>query len=95
MLAEIEGDAALKFAFYTTRDDTLSRSYEEQLTFPPFDRHSLSESMELFEAISTGTFILNGENDGYILFTKDGIGQGFQLLRNEQDIWQVAFMPLQ
>lgn len=95
LLANIEGDDALQYAFYTEREESIAWSYEEQLKFPAFDRLSLDEAVELIEAVSSGTFVETGDGVGYIAFTMKGLEQGFQMLKNEEGIWQVAFMPMQ
>ena len=105
LFAELNGDDALQFAFYTDRKDAVMWDYEEQLTFPVFDRPSLNETAAMIEALSTGTFVETAEDAGYISFTiesmephaqfMDNAERGFQLIKNEDGIWQVAFMPLQ
>lgn len=94
-LADIEGDDALQYAFYTEREESIAWSYEQQLTFPAFDRLSLDEAVELFEAVSSGIFVHIDDNEGNIAFKMNGIELGFQLIKNDGGIWQVAFMPMQ
>lgn len=95
VLADIEGDDALQYAFYTDREEYVAWSYEEQLMFPVFDRLSLDEVMALFEAVSVGLFVETGDDTGYIELSMNGMAQGFQMIKNEKGIWQVAFMPMQ
>ncbi|MFJ7738624.1 S26 family signal peptidase [Lysinibacillus sp. NPDC097287] len=52
-------------------------------------------AFEMAQALSQGTFKEMPEEKGVILFTLNGIEHSFQMVKNEQGIWQVAFMPIQ
>ena len=97
LLAEIEGDSKLQYAFYTTQAEWVAWSYDEQLAFPPTHTQSLIETVQLFKDLSDGTFVHTSEIQGYISFSQENSEPlaGFQMIRNEEDIWQVAFMPMQ
>lgn len=52
-------------------------------------------AFEMAQALSKGSFKDMPEEKGVILFTLNGIDRGFQMIKNEQGIWQVAFRPIQ
>lgn len=94
-LAGIEGNFKLQYMFYTTQPEWIMWSFEEQQTFPPFDMNSFNEAVQLFKDISLGEFIATSDKEGYISFVNQGNEAAFQLLQNEEGIWEVAFMPMQ
>lgn len=94
-LAEITGERRLQYKLYTTQSQMVMWTYEEQQAFLPFDTESLSTAIELFKTASQGEFVATSANSGYISFQSGGHELGFQLIRNDNGMWEVAFMPLQ
>ena len=97
LVAEIEGLSELQHAFYILDPQYITSSYEElQKDYSPFHEQPLSELIQLFEDLSSGTFI-ESTYGGYISFFREDptIPSIFQMIRNSEGIWQVAFMPLQ
>lgn len=95
MLAEIEGNTKLRYAFYTTQPEWIMWSYEEEQNFSPFDIISLNNAVQLFKDLSLGSFEFHSENEGYISFKHEGVEAFFYLIQNQEGIWEVAFTPMQ
>ena len=96
LVAGMEKDYELEYAFYTEREDSKVWGLEEHLTFPESDRMTVENAKILFARLSEGRFIETEKGRGYIEFEgEDGFIGGFQMIRNDDGIWQVAFMPMQ
>lgn len=85
----------VEYALYTDREDAVQWSKEEHDAIPEADRGTLEENEKIFQNISNGEFIQVDENAGYIQYDTGHETKAFQLLKNDDGIWQVAFMPLQ
>lgn len=81
----------VQYALYTDREEYIMWSEEEHLNIPESERGSF----ELYIDINEGTFIETSDHTGYIKFLIDGETMGFQMIKNEDGVWQVSFMPLQ
>ncbi len=92
-------DYETAYHFLTTRKDQQRWSLQEHLEYGRRESEVFGDSslyyIQLAEAISSGTFIIPDGTSGYIQFMLNGKMQGFQLIKNEDGIWQVAFMPMQ
>ncbi|WP_052124144.1 hypothetical protein [Ureibacillus manganicus] len=81
----------VQYALYTDREEYIMWSKEEHIEIPESERGSF----ELYRNIEEGTFIETSDHTGYIKFFIEGELMGFQMIKNEDGIWQVSFMPLQ
>lgn len=97
LLADMEGDEELTYAFYTDEADYIAWGLEEQKDFSPFDQRSIEKTTKLFRELSNGEFVQTSANEGYISFVQEDAEAlaGFQLRKNKDGIWQVSFMPMQ
>ena len=97
LLADMEGDEELTYAFYTDEADYIAWGLEEQKDSSPFDQRSIEKTTKLFRELSKGEFVQTSANEGYIFFIQEGAEApaGFQLRKNSDGIWQVSFMPMQ
>lgn len=91
----------VQYAFYTDRTDYVLWSAEEDRNIPSSDRDTQEQIPLKFQNLDKGTFIQTSEHEGYIEFYPTGDSSnseemaGFSMIKNEDGIWQVAFMPLQ
>lgn len=92
-------DYETAYHFLTTREDQQRWSLQAHLEYGRRESKVFGDSslyyLQLAEAISNGKFIITDATSGYIQFTLNGEMQGFQLVENEDGIWQVTFSPMQ
>gem|GEM_PF-2681848 len=86
------------YELYTDRPDYIMWKKEEDEQFSKQDRGNRRLTEETYNHLAEGEFVETGENEGYIKYYRsedpDSL-MGFKLIRNENGIWQVAFMPIQ
>lgn len=92
----------LQYFLYTTREGHVQWTKEEQDQLSKKDQQlydaktQLENAKRAFQNIEQGTFIETSDYEGYIKYEKDGDKDaGFQMVRDEDGIWKVAFMPIQ
>ena len=91
-------DYGLQYALYTDREGHIQWSDEEDKSIPIAHRGNQEQIIEMYKNIEKGTFIKTSEYEGYIEFTptdNDDVISGFSMIKNDNGIWQVAFMPIQ
>lgn len=97
--AGIDEKYDLQYALYTDREELISWSKEEDEAIPKADRGTKEQQLKTFNNIDNGNFIQTSEYEGYVEYNpdpKEGNGKsGFQLVMNEDGIWQVSFMAIQ
>lgn len=96
--ADYHQEYEVKYALYTDREGSIMWSAEEDKNIPISHRENQEQIIERFKNIDKGTFIQTDENGGYIEFNRTGNDEGisgFSMVKNENGIWQVAFMPTQ
>ncbi|VXB72134.1 conserved hypothetical protein [Bacillus sp. 349Y] len=88
----------VRYELYTDRPDYIMWTKEEDEQFPKQDKGNRRLTEEAYNHLAEGEFVETGEDEGYIKYyrSKDPDSMmGFNLIRNENGIWQVAFMPIQ
>lgn len=85
----------VQYALYTDREELIQWSEEEDESMPKSDRGTIEQNNKLFNNIDEGEFIQTSDYEGYIKYGSDEEVKGFQMIKNEDGIWQVAFMPIQ
>ncbi|GIW50570.1 MAG: hypothetical protein KatS3mg080_1181 [Anoxybacillus sp.] len=93
--ASLDGEYDVVYALYTDRLDRIRWSKEEDEKIPPSDRGTREMILTQFQGIEKGIFIQTSEDEGYIKFTNENGKFGFQMIKDDDDIWNVAFMPIQ
>lgn len=91
-------DSKIQYALYTDRKDRIQWSKEEDENFPDSDRATEKQVLIQFKNFEKGTFIKTSDYEGYIEFEAgegSEVKSGFQMIQNEDGIWQVSFMPIQ
>jgi hypothetical protein len=85
----------VQYALYTDREGYVQWSKEEDEKIPESDRGSFEQTINNFKNIEKGTFIQISDHEGYIEYHSGKDTKGFQMIKNEDGVWQVAFLPLQ
>jgi len=93
--AGIDKKYDVQYALYTDREGYVQWSEEEDEKIPDSDRGSKEQTIKKFNNIDKGTFIKTSDYRGYIEYDTGEETIGFQMIKNEDDIWQVSFMPIQ
>ncbi len=97
LYAKFLADEQTVYRLYTTRENYSKWSEAEHMR-----QHTQVEAesnrswaFEMAKAMENGTFKELPDHGGVILFTQNESDMGYQMVRNENGIWQVAFMPIQ
>lgn len=96
--ASAEKKYDVQYALYTDRENYIMWSKENDDKIPESDRGNIETDLLMFKNIAKGTFIKTSDYDGYIEFESihgSETKSGFHMLKNENGVWQVAFMPIQ
>ncbi len=97
MYASFVNDQQTEYKLLTTRENHVVWSQEEHLREKPeiVKLATREQTLQIAPQLLEGEFIQTDEISGYIAFSDGEYEQGFQMILNEQGIWQVAFMPIQ
>lgn len=96
--ASYHQDFETVYALYTDKEDHVLWSKEEDSKIPLADRGTPENVLQTFRDIGKGSFVKTSGDEGYIEFYPNGNDEekyGFSMIRNEEGIWQVAFLPVQ
>ncbi|MGM9988968.1 MAG: hypothetical protein ACI35O_17305, partial [Bacillaceae bacterium] len=90
------------YALYTDREEYVQWSKEEDEKMPAQDRGTQEQILQKFANIEKGKFIQTDDISGYIEYFRPSMGDsleqvmaGFNMIKDEDGIWNVAFMPIQ
>ncbi|WHY67777.1 DL-endopeptidase inhibitor IseA family protein [Neobacillus sp. SuZ13] len=83
------------YALYTDRNGYVQWTKEEEEKIPANDRPLQEQLADTYTGLLEGKFIKTGPFKGYIEFTNPEGKQGFQMVKDEDGIWNVAFIPMQ
>lgn len=86
------------YALLTDREGYVRWTKEEDERFPESDRGTIMQTLTTFNNIDAGSFIPDGDYGGYIEYeaSKDADAKsGFNMIKDEDGIWNVSFMPIQ
>ncbi|WP_128102121.1 RNA polymerase subunit sigma [Paenibacillus sp. DCT19] len=91
-----QGDYDVTYSLYTQREGYVAWSRVEDQQIPEKDRGNKEQITANFRIIEQGEFYHQDEYEGYIQYEKEaGATSYFQMIKDENNIWKVAFMPLQ
>ncbi|MDQ1146003.1 ribosomal protein S17E [Bacillus sp. SORGH_AS 510] len=93
--AEFEGRYDIAYALYTDRAGYVQWTKEYDEKIPVSNRPVRKIIPKSYAGLAEGKFIKTGEFTGYVQFTNSVGEHGFQMVMDEDGIWNVAFMPLQ
>ena len=85
----------VQYALYTDREEYILWSKEDDKKIPDSDRGSIEQVVKQFKNIDKGQFIQTNDYEGYIEYDSGEGKSGFSMIKNEDGIWQVAFLPIQ
>lgn len=91
-------DTEVEYALYTDRENHIGWTKEEDENIPDSQRYTEEQILNQFKNFEKGTFVKTSDYEGHIEFgsSKDSeVKSSFQMIQNEDGIWQVAFMPIQ
>ncbi|MFC7370604.1 hypothetical protein ACFQPF_02815 [Fictibacillus iocasae] len=95
----ITGNSKMAYALYTDRQDYVMMSEEEYLNIPVADHGTPEHLYHLFLHLEKGTFHLDDNQiSGHIQYTANenaDAPSGFKMIKDEDGIWNVSFMPVQ
>ncbi|MGF2615852.1 hypothetical protein FZC84_07205 [Rossellomorea vietnamensis] len=94
VIAGSENNYEAEYALYTDREEYVRWTEEEHLEISLSEKTTKEEILEIYNGIQNGKFIEKNENHGYIEFNNNGL-KGFQMIKDEDGIWNVGFMPIQ
>lgn len=97
--ADFNGEEEVVYALYTDRADRILWTREEHLAFPPVDiKNTQRQIAGYFKNFKQAKFMQRENFSGTFAFP-DGENPSstaiFNMIQNEDGIWQVAFMPIQ
>lgn len=95
ILAGFDKKYDIQYALYTDRADHVQWSIEDDRKIPETDRGSDEQIIKQFKNIDKGTFVQTSDFEGYIEYDSGEGTNGFQMIKNENGIWQVSFLPIQ
>jgi hypothetical protein len=96
--AQIDKRYDAEYALYTDREGFVLWTKEDDEKIPERDRGTIVQALTTFNNIDAGSFISDGEYGGYIEYeaSKNADAKsGFKMIKDEDGIWNVAFMPIQ
>ncbi|MEK5440648.1 hypothetical protein [Fredinandcohnia sp. FSL W7-1320] len=93
--ANADGDQETSYALYTTREEYVMWSKEEDKKYWEKETRNPESYKEPFYGLGSGTFHQTNEYQGYISFRNQNGDMGFQMVKDENGVWKVAFMPIQ
>ncbi|MBS4196654.1 RNA polymerase subunit sigma [Bacillus sp. FJAT-49870] len=88
----------VQYALYTDRPGYVQWSKEEDEKIPESDRGTNEQNFERYKNIDKGKFVQTSNYEGYIEYDSSDnpeIKSGFKMIKNENGVWKVAFMPTQ
>jgi hypothetical protein len=85
----------VEYALYTDREGYVQWSKEEDAKIPESHIGSDERIINQFKNIDKGTFVQTSDYEGYIEYDLGEGTNGFQMIKNEDGVWQVSFMPIQ
>lgn len=93
--ASIERDWETEYELYTKREDRVRWSKQEHKEIVEAEKTSPEKVKEAFSGLGAGTFNQTSNFEGYISFVNKNGEQGFQMVKDENGVWKVSFMPIQ
>lgn len=85
----------IQYALYTDREEFIQWTKEEHENIPERDRGTTEQHIKKFSNMDKGQFIKTHDYGGVIEYDSVDGPMSFQMIQNEDGVWQVAFMPLQ
>ncbi|MFD0590968.1 RNA polymerase subunit sigma [Paenibacillus sp. GCM10027627] len=97
VLARWDQNHKAAYALYTDKSGHVQWTKEEDEQIPESDRGTKVQIYKQFNGIDQGEFVQTSDFEGYIEF-QPTVGEekaGFQMIKDDDGIWNVSFQPLQ
>ncbi|WP_270180952.1 RNA polymerase subunit sigma [Alkalihalobacillus sp. CinArs1] len=95
LYASLQQNHDVHYALYTDREGHVAWSKAEDDKIPDRDRGTRESVLANIEGIQNGKFVQSDEITGYIEFHNERGTQGYQMVKDQDGNWRVAFMPIQ
>ena len=96
--SEIDKNYDVTYALYTDKKGHIQWTREEDENIPEAHRGTREQITRTFSNLDQGVFIQTNEFEGYIEYQSTDEPEsksGFQMIKDEDGIWNVAFKPIQ
>jgi hypothetical protein len=100
--AQLDDRNDVVYALYTDRDGHVQWTKEEHEKTPDSHRGTNEQTLKTYNHIESGKFIQTSDFEGYIEYQLDKDGEdkaenksGFKMIKDDDGIWNVSFMPIQ
>lgn len=94
--ADSENNQEVAYALYTDREGYVQWTKEEHLEMTKTEEHSEEKILEAYNGLPDGEFLEDEDGEsGYIKFYNANGMMGFQMIKDEDGIWNVSYMPIQ
>ncbi|THE12706.1 hypothetical protein E1I69_09935 [Bacillus timonensis] len=96
--ANADGDQETSYALYTTREDRVMWSKEEDKKYWEQENRETRDPenyKKSYYGLGSGTFQQENEFEGYITYRNKNGDQFFSMVKDENGVWKVSFMPIQ
>ncbi|NEW04678.1 RNA polymerase subunit sigma [Paenibacillus sp. SYP-B3998] len=96
--ARLENKNDVVYALYTDKEGHVEWTKEEDEKIPNSDRGTREQILKTFNNIEKGKFIQTSDVEGYIEYQSredEESKSGFNMIRDDDGIWNVSFKPIQ
>ncbi|WP_241242734.1 RNA polymerase subunit sigma [Paenibacillus whitsoniae] len=96
--ARLDNKNDVVYALYTDKSGYVQWSKEEDKKIPSSDRGTKEQILETFGNIEKGKFVQTSDFEGYIEYqsSKEANSKsGFNMIKDDDGIWNVSFKPIQ
>ncbi|WP_349409820.1 hypothetical protein [Pseudalkalibacillus sp. SCS-8] len=93
--SSMDGDSVTEYMLYTTRTQYVQWTLKTHLEQAKNVNPNPEAIRRAFNGLGNGVFIKRNENEGSIIYEHEGRPMSFQMVKDENGIWKVAFMPIQ
>ncbi|ALF11766.1 hypothetical protein [Parageobacillus thermoglucosidasius] len=93
--AALDKEYDVQYVLYNDRPDYVRWSKEEDEQIPESDRGTKEHLLQTFSGIEKGEFRQTSDHEGDIQYMNESGEMGFQMVKDEDGIWNVSFTPIQ
>ncbi|MCJ8013080.1 M56 family metallopeptidase [Paenibacillus sp. KQZ6P-2] len=94
--AKLDNKYDVEYALYTDREGFVQWTKEDDEKIPDSDRGTEEQVLSTFKNIESGEFVQTSDFEGYIEYqSNSGSKSNFQMIKDDDGIWNVSFQPIQ
>jgi hypothetical protein len=94
--SQLDNKYDVAYALYTDREGFVQWTEEEDEKIPHSDRGTKEQVLNTFKGIEAGKFVQTSDFEGYIEYKPNLESKsGFQMIKDDDGIWNVSFQPIQ